>query len=103
LLGVSKNPLFLRWFQKGAGTPELSNRDKNFTRKTEFWGKIFGHFLTQELCTFLKSAGKLRFFRYPCGQFQRIIFLTLKGAVLHVLEDKRQNNITIQYLKNMPL
>ncbi len=65
-------------------------------QKEIFWGKnILGHFLTQELWSFLKSARNCASFN-----FNQKIFQHLWGAVLIFQEDKRSNKIeTVEYKK----
>jgi hypothetical protein len=61
---------------------------ENLAKKTFFGEKILGPFLTQEVCTFFKSAQKLISFDTICGQFKRS-FSTLVRCGATFLEDKR--------------
>ena len=66
------------------------------------WEKILGHFLTQELCTFLKSVQIADFFIPLATFFKLIMFKLLKGVVLLFLEDKRSNRQeTVQHFRKL--
>ncbi len=73
----------------------------DFCKKSFFWEKIFGNFLTQEFYTFLNSAQNSASFNTLHTQFRRNFFSTLirDGAVFS--KDKSSNKIeTVQYFKN---